>query len=141
MSKVSEFHKVYHAEHEKLATSHAVEMSHYPEGSHQHEHHKTKHESHTRLRDYHHKEMNKAVADEMNKVDTVPTALEDVVRATFLKMFGNTLVPTAVSAVAPTAPGIRAVPRGGERPVPVTPNVPLEFAKLVAVDEEQDRLM
>jgi hypothetical protein len=57
----------------------------------------------------------KAEGDEMNKADR--------------------LVPTNVSAVAPTPPGIRAVPRAGSAPLPVRdPNDP--FVKIIGIDEE-----
>jgi hypothetical protein len=138
MSKVSDqFHKLYHTHHDRIAMTHATMMGHHEEGTPEHTHHKIKHESHVAMRDFHKACMEKATTDEMNKVDsTVPASLEDAVRVVFLKMFGNTLVPTNVSGVAPTRPGVTAVPRAGEKPVPVTPNVPLEFAKLVAVDED-----
>jgi hypothetical protein len=43
-----------------------------------------------------------------------------------------------VSGVAPTRPGITAVPRAGMQPMPVAPNVPRQFEKLVAIpDDEQ----
>jgi len=48
-------------------------------------------------------------------------------------------VPTNVSAVAPDAPGIRAVPRAGQRPIEeAKPQVEAQFAKLVAVDEGEN---
>jgi hypothetical protein len=48
----------------------------------------------------------------------------------------NKLIPTNVSAVHGGAPGITAVARPGGRPVPAAPNVPLEFQKMVAVDDD-----
>jgi hypothetical protein len=53
---------------------------------------------------------------------------------------GDRLVPTQVSAVLPNRPGVTLVPRGGQQPVPVKPNVPLEFEKLVMVDEDEERI-
>jgi hypothetical protein len=81
----------------------------------------------------------KAAGDAMNKAASgvAPTALEEAVRRTFLKMYGNTLMPTAVSAVAPNRPGLTAVPRFGA-PSPAVPDVPLEFQKLVSVDDNDE---
>jgi hypothetical protein len=80
----------------------------------------------------------KTATDAMNKATngTAPSALETAVRAAFLKMFGNTLQPSAVSGVAPTPPGLTAVPRTGAPQIPVAPNVPPEFAKLFSDDAE-----
>lgn len=54
----------------------------------------------------------------------------------------NKLVPTQVSAVAPTNPwGIRPVTRDGQRPMndapAARPNVPIQFEKLVAVEDDE----
>ncbi|MCU1317253.1 MAG: hypothetical protein JWN63_2575 [Candidatus Acidoferrum typicum] len=46
----------------------------------------------------------------------------------------NKLVPTRISAVAPTPPGVRAVPRAGQ-PAPENITVPEEFAKLAQVED------
>jgi hypothetical protein len=51
---------------------------------------------------------------------------------------GDKLVPSAISAVAPTRPGIRQVPRAGEQPVSTKPAVPLEFAKLVDTEDDEE---
>ncbi len=66
--------------------------------------------------------------------------VKQFMRETIMKMvgeaIGNTIVPTNVSAVVPTAPDITAVPRHGQpSAVAVKPNVPLEFEKLFTVDE------
>lgn len=53
---------------------------------------------------------------------------------------GDKLVPTNVSALAPNRPGLTMVPRGGQPAVPEKPNVPLEFEKLVRVDEDEERI-
>jgi hypothetical protein len=45
----------------------------------------------------------------------------------------NTLVPTKVSAVTPDRPG-RPVPRYGQQPIE-RPNVPIQFEKLVVIEE------
>lgn len=67
--------------------------------------------------------------------------VKQFMRETIMKMvgeaIGNTIVPTGVSAVAPNAPGVRAVPRAGQQPIPVKPNVPDNFQKLVAIDDEE----
>jgi hypothetical protein len=48
------------------------------------------------------------------------------------------LRPTNVHAVAPTVPAtVRAIPRHGQREVPTRPNVPLEFEKLVQVEDDE----
>lgn len=52
-----------------------------------------------------------------------------------LSALENTIVPSRVSAIAPNAPGIRAVPRAGQQPIPERPNVPIQFEKLVAIEE------
>ncbi len=152
MSKVSHFHKTYHTHNEQKAQIHAdhaeahrTMMDHHEEGTPGHNHHKTKHSLHKReeavhaaLAAYHEGEMKKTAADELNKADgSAPAYLEDAVRAVFLKMFGNTLQPTAVSAVTPDNPRIRAVPRNGQQPIPAAPNVEPQFAKLVSVDNEE----
>jgi len=114
MSKVSEFHKVYHGEHDKMATVHATMMGHHEEGSRDHAFHKAKFESHTRLRDYHKDAMAKALTDELNKGDRVE--------------------PTNISAVTPNRPAVTMVPRPGER-IPEAPPVDQRFADLVKVEE------
>jgi hypothetical protein len=136
--KVNEFHKVTHEQHHKLAASHKTMMDEHEEGTPAHLHHKTAHEAHSAISEFHKACMEKSVGDDMNK-GTVPASLESAVQAVFLKMFGNAVMPTNVSAVAPPN---RAVPRPGMQPVPERPNVPEQFAKLVAVDEseEQDRM-
>jgi hypothetical protein len=48
------------------------------------------------------------------------------------------LVPTEVFGAIPDHPNIRAVPRAGQpAPAPVKPNVPLEFEKVFAVDDDE----
>jgi hypothetical protein len=46
----------------------------------------------------------------------------------------NTIQPTRVSAVTPTAPGVTAVPRAGQCSIGDRPNVPVQFEKLVAIE-------
>jgi hypothetical protein len=52
-----------------------------------------------------------------------------------LEKLENTIVPSRVSAITPTAPGIRAVPRAGQREIPARPEVPIQFEHLVRVEE------
>jgi hypothetical protein len=49
----------------------------------------------------------------------------------------NQVMPTRVSAIAPTAPA-RAVPRFGQPETPAAAAVPYQFAKLVEIDERDD---
>jgi len=43
--------------------------------------------------------------------------------------------PAGVSGVAPDNPHYRAVPRTSQRELPVKPNVPLEFEKLIEIED------
>src|ERR1700733_12075288 len=52
-----------------------------------------------------------------------------------LEIVENTVQPTRVSAVTPTAPGVNAVPRAGQRQFMEKPVVPVQFAKLVEIEE------
>lgn len=65
--------------------------------------------------------------------------IQGIVLSQVEKAVGGKLVPSSISAVTPDNPRFRAVPRGGQQPVPEQPNVPLEFQKLVAIDEDTDR--
>jgi hypothetical protein len=47
----------------------------------------------------------------------------------------NTVVPTRISAVVPTAPGVTAVPRAGQRQFMEMPVVATQFSKLVEIEE------
>lgn len=150
MSKMSDqFHKMYAQHHTEKAQihfdhheAHASMAKHHAEGP-EHEFHKSKaalheaaHESHVKLAAYHEK-MQKASADELNKGTVeLPASLEDAVKSVFLKMFGNTVMPSNVSGITPDRPGApRMVPRAGMQPIPETPNVPFEFQKLVAIED------
>jgi hypothetical protein len=88
-------------------------------GSGQRSFHKAEIARHQKALDYHTAKMeecSKAIISDMNKVQ-----------------------PTLVSAVAPDAPGIKAVPRAGQRPIEeAKPQVEAQFAKLVAVDEDEN---
>ena len=72
-------------------------------------------------------ECDKVAGDELNK------SASDLIKR--LEVLENTVVPTRVSAVAPNAPGLTAVPRAGQRPVGDRPVVPVQFAKLVEIEE------
>ena len=52
-----------------------------------------------------------------------------------LEHLENQVVPSRVSAVTPNAPGVRAVLRTGQMPMSARPNVPIQFEKLVAIEE------
>jgi hypothetical protein len=84
----------------------------------------------------------KASVDAMFKAASgaAPSALEGLVRAAVYKMLGNTVIPSSVSVVAPTRPGLVAVKRPGQPDLPAAPavpDVPPEFQKLFStVDED-----
>jgi hypothetical protein len=66
--------------------------------------------------------------DELNK-----GTASDLLRR--LEIVEGTIVPTRVAGVVPTAPGITAVPRAGQRSVGTErPNVPVQFEKLIAIE-------
>jgi hypothetical protein len=160
MSKTTEqFHKTrfdHHTEmakvHGENAEAHKGMMQHFQDEPEHAAYHKTKHSlhkraaaSHQNLADYHENQMKKAADDQMTKrLEDVPASLQNAVRSELLKLFGDTLVPSLVSRVAPTAPGfgLRAVPRNGQREVPSgdAPNVPLEFQKLFSAADGEDLL-
>ena len=83
------------------------------------------------LRSAYHKEAmaecEKIAADDLNKSSS------DLIKR--LEHLEGQIVPTRVSAIAPNAPGIRAVPRAGAPNAPARPEVPLQFAKLVEIEE------
>ena len=92
---------------------------------------------HSRMRDLHkakaanfreHAEKcDKGEGDELGKSGAVADLAK---RMTVLE---NTVVPSRIAGVVPTAP--TAVPRAGQRPME-RPNVPIRFEKLVAIEEE-----
>lgn len=75
----------------------------------------------------------------MELMDNDPE-VKQYMRETIMKMIGetigNTVVPTHVSGVAPAAPGITAVPRAGAPAALPVANVPLEFQKVFAIDDD-----
>jgi hypothetical protein len=68
------------------------------------------------------------VADELNKAATPEFEKR-------LRHLEDTIVPSRVSAITPNAPGVRAVLRHGAPELPARPNVPIQFEKLVAIEE------
>jgi hypothetical protein len=46
------------------------------------------------------------------------------------------LVSDRVNGIVPEAPNVRAIPRAGAPTIPARPDVPLEFEKLVSVDDD-----
>jgi hypothetical protein len=130
MSKISdEFHKMYHGHHAEKTRIHADHaevhrdrMATLEKGSSEHVYHERKNalhkatsESHATLAEYHKGCMEKAVGDEMNKVQ-----------------------PTQIFGVTPTR--VTAVPRHGQ-PAPgsaAKPDVPIEFQKLFQAEDERE---
>jgi hypothetical protein len=55
---------------------------------------------------------------------------------TRLAKLENTIVPSRISAVTPTAPGVRAVTLHGAPNVPERPQVPVQFEHLVKIGDE-----
>jgi hypothetical protein len=116
---LAHFHKSAAATHRALAEAHGVAMAKESLGDDAQEFHKSCADVHAGAANWHDNafaECSKAAEGDMNKV-----------------------VPTGVSVVHSAAPeGITGVPRTGSRPMPAReePNVPLEFQKLVAIDDE-----
>ena len=136
MSKVSEFHKLYHAHHDQRISDHEEAMDAEEKGSSRHAFHKRSIARHEPLRDFHKNAMEKAVTDELNKADRsadISATVENAVAAYFAKI-SDKLIPTLVSAVTPNRPGVIAVPRAGAQAIPERPNVPEEFLKLAEVE-------
>jgi hypothetical protein len=52
-----------------------------------------------------------------------------------LEIVEGTIIPTKISALTPTAPGVRAVPRAGQRAFADEPVVATQFSKLVEIEE------
>jgi hypothetical protein len=52
-----------------------------------------------------------------------------------LEIVEGTIIPTKISALTPTAPGVRAVPRAGQRAFADKPVVATQFSKLVEIEE------
>jgi hypothetical protein len=79
-----------------------------------------------------HKEMmaacEKVAGDDLNK------GTSDLLKR--LEHLENRIEPTRISAVTPTAPGVRAVPRAGQPSLSERPNVPVQFEHLVKIGDE-----
>jgi hypothetical protein len=117
---LAKFHQAASTHHRSMSKLHGDAMGKAVDGNPEHQFHKGAAAAHSAAADSH-DEMcqacHKATADSLNK-----------------------MVPTQVSAVTPTPPGVRAVPRFGQREVPEKANVDPQFAKLVAVDEDDPNM-
>lgn len=123
-------HESIATHHRTMSKCHGDAMGKAVAGNPEHEFHKGARAAHDAAADAHDQmcqECMKVTGDELNK----NTA--DLVKR--LEHLENTIQPTRVSAVAPNAPGVRAVPRAGQQPIPDRPNVPIQFEKLVAIEE------
>jgi hypothetical protein len=109
-------HEVLAEHHRRMSKIHGAAMGKAVAGDPTHEFHKAAVAAHNTAAENHDSMCDacaKAIGDELDK-----------------------LVPTNVSGVTPTAPGIRAVPRAGQRQDPEKLEVEPEFAKLVAIPED-----
>lgn len=112
------FHTAAASHHTTMAKSHTRLATHYGKATEMEGNkdlaaeHKAMADSHATMAE-HHLSMCKTVGDDLNK-----------------------LIPDNVSAVIPEFPGLRAVPRYGQRPIPEVANVAPEFAKLVQVEDD-----
>src|SRR5258706_16242403 len=118
MTKTSaEFHKLSHAHHEQRISAHKEAMDGEHKDSARHAFHKSSIAHHEPLRDFHKAAMEKAASGEMNKSADISATVENAVAAYFEKI-SNKLIPSLVSAVTPSRPGITAVPRAGQQTIP-----------------------
>jgi hypothetical protein len=123
MNRVSEHlakdHQAASSFHRMMAKCHGEAMGKAVAGNPEHTFHKSAVAAHEQAADHHDQmceECQKVIASDLQK-----------------------LQPTNVSAVAPTAPGVTAVPRAGQRPIEeAKPVVEAQFAKLLTVDEQDD---
>jgi hypothetical protein len=129
-------HAIHADHHRKMAKIHLAAMAKATDSHHEFHkaaaaHHEAAAEEHEQMVE----ECTKA-ADTGNLGKRGDGELETTIMRVFSKFFGDTLVPIpGLSRVAPNHPGFTAVPRAGQ-PAPVAKNVPLEFSKLVVVDED-----
>jgi hypothetical protein len=110
-------HEAIAQHHRAMSKCHKAAIGKAEAGNPDREFHKVAAAAHDQAADAHDamcEDCAKAVADDLNK--TMPW-------------------PTGLSAVAPNAPGIRAVPRGGQPQIPARPNVPIEFSDLIKIEE------
>jgi hypothetical protein len=146
-TKTAESHKHMAAHHEALATHFKKAVD--DEGTAAHKAHAALAEDHhdraekdSAMASWHHdnmEECEKAAKTELAKVTdgVAPSVLEDAVRATFLKMFGNMVQPSGVSVIAPPRPIIRP----GQPQLPAAPNVDPQFHKLFeTADDNMEKL-
>jgi hypothetical protein len=72
-------------------------------------------------------ECSKVASDDLNK------GTSELLKR--LEQLEGQVVPSRISGVAPENPNVRAVPRFGAREIPAKPNVPVQFEKLVAIED------
>lgn len=128
--------------HRAMVKIHETELGKESMGAH-HAYHKAAIAEHNAAADRHDamlEECQKAIGDsDLNKNRVVPDQVDDVVERIVLaleKRIGNKLVPDAVSSITPDNPHYQMVPRAGQPAVPVRTAVPIEFEKLVALEDE-----
>jgi hypothetical protein len=121
---LKKFHAAAATHHTTIAKSHKRLATHYSKATEMDGHkdlaaeHKAMCDSHTTMAE-HHLEMCKGIDDEMGKA------------------FGDRLVPDQVSGILREwPPNVTLAPRAGAPQAPIKPNVPLEFEKLVSVDDD-----
>jgi hypothetical protein len=114
------FLKGEHTYHATMAKAHETSSKDFQKESSEHIHHTSAAAAHT------------AAAD--NCAECMAECSK-VVWSDLFKTERGTPEPTQVHAVTPTAPGIRAVPRAGQQMPADKPNVPVQFSKLVEIEE------
>jgi hypothetical protein len=113
---LAEFHKASATHHGEMIDAHEAALQKAAGADHvaATAFHKSAISSHEKMREYHEagvQECEKASVDSLNK-----------------------LIPDRISNLVPDYPGVRAVPRAGQRDISKT-DVPLEFSHLVEIDE------
>jgi hypothetical protein len=101
--------------------------------------HLTAHAADHEAMQQHHQDMASHHTDqvqECKKATDDDLDLEKMFDARMEQILGDTVNPIAMSKIAPPAPTL--IPRPGS-PDPTMKKVPLEFSKLVAVDEDDER--
>lgn len=138
---LKKLHKTIAAHHKAMSKAHGHALQDEDLSDHQQQFHKAAQTAHDEAAEEHDQmceECSKG-ADVTDLAKATPSALEAAVRETFLKMFGDTVMPSKVSTIAGEVPfGIRAIPRAGQRSIPetATPAVAMEFSKLFSMGEE-----
>ena len=136
MSKLSDHlakaHELMATHHRAMSKCHGEAMGKAVAGNPEHTFHKSAMTAHDAAAEQHDRmcqECSKVAADELNKVASPELEKR-------LAHLENSLVPNRVSAVTPTALGVTAVPRGGQRSMnEARPAVPVQFEKLVSIEE------